>query len=73
MEKKLASSGCYLVDLAFPAKHKMKIKETEKIKEIFGPKQRYKKKIPRNMRVTLIPIVVGVTKGLEKKDKENLK
>ena len=57
-----------MVDFAFPADHRIKLKECEK-KDKYLDFARELKKL-RNMKVTFIPIVIGVfgtvTKGLLK-------
>ena len=64
-----------MVDFAVPADHRVKVKETEKKDEYLDFARELKK--PRNTKVTVIPIVIGVfgshqtidsrTGGLEKK------
>ena len=63
---------CKIVDLAVPADHRIKLKECVK-KEKFLNLARELKKL-WNMKVTIIPIVIGafatVTKGLSKRLKD---
>ena len=59
---------CKIVDLSVPADHRIKLKECEKRDKYLGLARELKKL--RNMKVTIIPIVIGasgtVTKGLLK-------
>ena len=59
---------CKIVDFAFPADHKIKLKEWEKKDKLLDLPRELKK--PWNMQVTIIPIVIGalgtVNKGLLK-------
>ena len=48
---------CYLMDFAAPADHRVKMKENEKIDEYFDLIRELK--MLWNMKVTVIPIVVG--------------
>ncbi len=58
---------CRIVDFAVPADHRIKLKESEK-KDKYWDLARESKKL-WNMKVTIIPIMIGafgtVTKGLE--------
>ena len=60
---------CKIVDFAVPAGHRIKLKEREKKDKYLDLARELKKKL-WNMRVTIIPIVIGafgtVTKGLLK-------
>ena len=62
-------STCHLVDFAIPVDQRLKIKESENINKYLDLTRKLKKQW--NMKVTVIPIVVGalgtVPKGLEKK------
>ena len=59
---------CKLVDFAVPADHRVKMKENEKVDKYLEVARELKK--PWNMRVKVIPIVVGaigmLPKSLEK-------
>ena len=66
---------CYIKDFTFPANYMVKIKKTQKDRQILGPARELKKnKKLLNMKVMVIPIVVGalgmVPKGLEKRLEE---
>ena len=60
---------CKIVDFAVPADHRIKLKECEKKDKYLDLARELKKKL-WNMKVTIIPIVIGVfgtvTKGLLK-------
>ena len=68
MNKKKKKEICKIADFAVPADHRIKLKECEK-KDKYLNLSRELKKL-RNMKVTIIPIVIGafgtVTKGLLK-------
>ena len=60
---------CKIVDFAVPADHRIKLKESEKKDKYLDLAREWKKKQQLwNMKVTIIPIVIGafgtVTKGL---------
>ena len=67
-KKKKKKRTCKIVDFAIPADHRIKLKEYEKKNKYLYFANELKKL--RNMKVTIIPIVVGtfgtVTKGLSK-------
>ena len=67
-KKKEKKRTCKIVDFAVPADHRIKLKECEK-KDKYLDLARELKTV-RNMKVTIIPIVIGafgtVTKGLLK-------
>ena len=58
---------CKIVDFADPADHRIKLKESEQNDKYLDLAREFKKKI-WNMKVTIIPIVIGafgtITKGL---------
>ena len=66
--KKKKKKICKIADFAFPADHRIKLKESEKRDKYLDFARELKKL--RNMKVTIIPIVIGalgtVTKGLLK-------
>ena len=68
INKKRKMKFCKIVDFAVPADHRMKLKECEKRDKYLDLARELKKL--RNMKVTIIPIVIGafvtVTKGLLK-------
>ena len=51
---------CKIVDSAVPAEHRVKLKESEK-KDKYLDRSRELKKL-RKMKVTFIPIVIGINK-----------
>ena len=57
---------CKIVDFAVPADHRIKLKECEKKDKYLDLARELKK--PWNMKVTIVPIVIGafgtITKGL---------
>ena len=67
-KKKKKKRICKIVDFAVPADHRIKLKECEK-KDKYLDLARELKKL-RNMKVTIVPIVIGaigtITKGLFK-------
>ena len=67
--KKKKKKICKIVDFAVPADHRIKLKEWEKRDKYLDLARELKKKL-WNMKVTIIPIVIGafgtVTKGLLK-------
>ena len=68
-KKKKKKRICKIVDFAVPADHRIKLKECEKKDKYLELAREWKKKL-WNMKVTIIPIVIGafgtVTKGLLK-------
>ena len=56
--KKGKKRTCRIVDFAIPAKFRVKIKESKKERQVFGPCQRTKKK-QWNLKVTVTLIVIG--------------
>ena len=67
-KKKKQKRICKIVDFAVPADHRIKLKECEKRDKYLDLARELKKL--RNMKVTIIPTVIGafgtVTKGLLK-------
>ena len=67
-KKKKKKRTCRIVDFAVPADHRIKLKECETKDKYLNLAREFKKL--RNMKVTIIPIVIGafgtVTKGLLK-------
>ena len=65
-QQKKKKRTCKIVDLAVPADHKINLKECEK-KDKYLDRARELKKL-WNMKVTIVPIVIGalgtITKGL---------
>ena len=65
---KIKKRTCKIVDFAVPADHRIKLKENEKKVKYLDLARELKKQ--RNMKVTIIPIVIcafgTVTKGLIK-------
>ena len=68
-KKKKKKKICKIVDFAVPADHRIKLKECEKRDKYVDLARELKKKL-WNMKVTIIPIVIGafgtITKGLLK-------
>ena len=68
--KKKKKKICKIVDFAVPADHRIKLKECEKKDKYLDLTRGLKKKKQWNMKVTIIPIVIGVfgtvSKGLVK-------
>ena len=66
INKKKKERTCKIVDFAVPADHRVKLKECEKWDKYLDLTREMKK--PRNMKVTIISMVIGalgtVTKGL---------
>ena len=60
--------NCRIVDFAVPADHRVKLKENDKRDKYLDLARELKKKTLWNIKVTVIPIVIGalgtVTKGL---------
>ena len=71
INKKKKKRTCHIVDVTIPVDHRVKIKENEKIGEYLDLAREMRKL--RNMRVTVIPIVIsalgmapkGLVRGLE--------
>ena len=67
---KWKKSSCYPDDFTIPADHRVKIKESEKLNKYLDRARELKKKKLWNMKVMVIPIIVGtlgtVLDGLEK-------
>ena len=68
LQKKKKKRICKIVDFAVPADHRIKLKECEKEDKYLGLAWELKRL--RNMKVTIVPIVIGalctITKGLLK-------
>ena len=70
-KKEKKKRTCKIVDFAVPADHRIKLKECEKKDKYLDLARELKKKKQWNVKVTIIPIVIGafgtVIKGISKK------
>ena len=65
-KKKKEKKICKIVDFAVPADHRIKLKECEKRDNYLELARELKKKQLRNIKVTIIPVVIGAFGTLTK-------
>ena len=65
-EKKKKKKTCKIVNFAVPAEHRIKLKESEKKGQYLDLARELKKKL-WNMKVTILPIVIGAFSAVTKR------